>query len=81
MIMEDGMKNETRYKSLNIVNNDPRVDKAFDEGEDGIWIWLKKGWTADPMGAHDVHEWKAKDAVRVFKGIVPCTCDDCANRA
>jgi hypothetical protein len=70
-------KNQTRYKSLNVINDDPRINQAFDEGEDGIWVWLETGWTADPRGAHDIHEWKVRDVLRCYRAIVPCDCDSC----
>jgi hypothetical protein len=70
-------KNNTGFKTLDVVNNDPRVKEAFSEGEDGIWIWLVPGFTADPRGAHDVHEWNVRDAVRAYRCVVPCDCDAC----
>ncbi len=70
-------KNRTGFKSLNIVNDDPRVDQVFDEGDDGIWLWLKPGWTCDARGAHDGHEWKVRDLLRVYRQIEACDCDSC----
>ena len=70
-------KNKTRFKSLDIVNNDPRVTEVFDEGEDGIWLWLNTGWTADPRGAHDIHEWTVRDVLAAYRGVVACECDGC----
>ena len=70
-------KNKTRFKSLDVVNDDPRVTEVFDEGEDGIWIWLETGFTSDPRGAHDVHEWTVRDALRCYRKIQVCDCEQC----
>jgi hypothetical protein len=71
------MENKTRFKTLNIVNGDPRIKEVFDEGEDGIWMWLNPGFTCDPRGAHDGHEYTVRDLLRAYKGIQPCDCDQC----
>ena len=70
------MKNNTRFKSLNVVNNDPRVSEAFQD-DDGIWIWLHPGFTSDPYGAHDVHEYTVGVALEKYRRIEPCACDQC----
>lgn len=70
------MKNKTRFKSLDIVNDDPRVTEVFQD-EDGIWLWLNPGWTADPLSAHDIHENRVKDVLNRYRGIVVCDCDSC----
>lgn len=70
------MKNKTRFKSLDVVNDDARVTEVFQDS-DGIWLWLNPGWTADPRGAHDIHENRVSDVLRQYRGIEPCTCPDC----
>lgn len=45
------MKNRTRFKSLNVVNNDPRVDYVYQDS-DGIWLELNYGFKSagdDPV--------------------------------
>lgn len=73
-------KNETKYKTFNIVEKDPRVVKVFSEDADGFWMWLHPGWTADPRGAHDIHEMTVTVTMEAYKRIVPCTCDECKAR-
>lgn len=70
-------KNKTRFRSLDKFNEDPRVREIFDEGEDGIWMWVAPGFTADPRDAHDIHEWKVRDILRRARSIVPCDCPEC----
>lgn len=69
-------KNKTRFKSFDVVNADERVTEVFQD-DDGIWLWLNPGWTADPMGAHDIHEMTVRDVLSAYRGIVPCKCSDC----
>lgn len=60
-------KNETNYRSLDKIANDPRVEKIWDEGEDGIWIQLAPGFNWD--GYSCVHEWSVKDAIAAFSSV------------
>ena len=69
-------KNKTRFKSLDVVNDDPRVTEVFQDS-DGIWLWLNRGWTADPRDAHDIHEMRVRDVLAAYRGVVPCECDGC----
>lgn len=69
-------KNETKYKTFNVVEKDPRIAKVFHDS-DGFWMWLNPGWTADPLGAHDIHEQSVTVTMEAFKRIVPCSCDEC----
>lgn len=69
-------RNRTRYASLNIVNADPRVDHVFQD-EDGIWLFLNPGWTADPHDAHDIHEDTVRDVLAKYRRLQPCACDGC----
>ena len=74
-------KNKTGRKSLDVVNDDPRVTEVFSEGEDGYWLYLNPGWTCDPRGAHDGHEDTVKRLLDVYRAIEPCECADCKDRA
>ncbi len=74
-------KNKTRYKSLNIVNDDPRVTSLHSEDEDGLWLYLEPGWTCDPKGAHPGHEYTVTALLRVYRGIRRCECGSCIQRA
>lgn len=54
------------------------IAEEWDEGEDGYWIQLKKGWKweGDPIGAvHLIHEPTRKLAH--LEQIMPCDCEDC----
>lgn len=59
------IKNKTKYKSLDKIALDPRVVSIWDEGDDGLWIELAKGYNSD--GASCVHEWNVKDLIQAFK--------------
>lgn len=69
-------KNKTRFKSLDVVNDDPRVQEVFQDS-DGIWLWLvtDSHWTADPRDAHDIHEMTVRDVLARYRGLVPCPAD------
>lgn len=68
-------KNKTRFKSLNKIAQDPRVEEIWDEGSDGIWIALQKGFAWE--GVHCVHEWSVKDLLVSFRSVEPCNCEEC----
>lgn len=69
-------KNKTRFKSLDVVNADSRVREVYQDG-DGIWLDLEYGFTADPLGAHDIHEMRVRDVLSHYKMVEPCACDQC----
>ena len=73
------LKNQTRFKTLDVVNNDPRVQEVFQDS-DGIWLWLicGSGWTSERYGAHDIHEMTASEVLKRYRALVPCDCDTCA---
>lgn len=54
-------RNETRFKSLDKIAADPRVEKIFDEGPDGIWVWLRFPWRSESLQCSVLHEWSCKD--------------------
>jgi type IV secretory pathway ATPase VirB11/archaellum biosynthesis ATPase len=60
-------KNKTRYKTLDKLAKDPRVEEIWDEGANGIWVALVEGWNWD--GCSCVHEWSVRDVLSSFKGI------------
>jgi len=54
------------------------IQEEWNEGEDGHWIALKRGWKwdGDPVGAvHTIHEDTKKKARR--EGVLRCNCRDC----
>jgi hypothetical protein len=55
---------------------DPRVETAYRD-PDGCWIELHYGWTAEPKGAHGIHERQGRSALVKLRGVVPCSCDEC----
>ncbi len=71
-------KNKTQFKTLDVVNNDPRVAEVFLD-DDGFWLWLNSGWTCDPLDAHDGHEDTATALLRRYKSIQRCACDSCTS--
>lgn len=73
-------KNDTPFKSLDKIAADPRVELVFDEGDDGIWIWLNPGSLCGDTDTHCVHEWTVRDVIRSFRTVQPCDltgCDFC----
>lgn len=58
-------KNKTKYKVLDKIAADPRVKEIWDEGEDGLWLSLEKGYNNE--GASQIHEWSVKDLINAFK--------------
>jgi len=72
------LKNQTRFKSLDVINGDPRITSAHIEGplkDEGIWVWLEHGFTADPYGAHDIHEYTVGACLDAIRRIRPCEAD------
>lgn len=58
--------------------NPDKVTDAYVDS-DGAWIHLKRGWQFAPhTQCHIVHEDTVREAVRAFREIVPCNCEDCA---
>ena len=74
------MENKTPKTLTNLVMKHPnKVDYIGDErgSNNGYWIYLKPGWTADVGGAHHVHEFSVKECMSYFRGVVPCDCEQC----
>mgnify|MGYP001593161495 CR=1 FL=1 len=61
------MANETRFKSLDRLAADPRIETVFDEGENGLCAWLKPGWNVE--GCSSFRAWKVKDLLAEVKLI------------
>jgi hypothetical protein len=61
-------KNQTNYKELNQLAKDPRVVRIWDEGDDGLWVELAKGYNSE--GTSHIHEWSVKDLIRLFNDTV-----------
>jgi hypothetical protein len=62
-------KNKTRFKSLDVVNDDPRVSEVYQDN-DGFCLWLQPGWTCDPSGAHRmIYVDTVKAILQAYKAI------------
>lgn len=57
-------KNKTRYKTLNRIASNPKVEEIWDEGDDGLWISLNEGWNWE--GCSCVHEYTVKKLISSF---------------
>ena len=55
-----------------LIDNDPNVAKAWDEGSDGIWIDLVPGLLASATMTHTVHEWTITDCRESLRNLEPC---------
>jgi len=60
-------KNNTKHKALNRIASDPKVEQIWDEGDDGLWISLNKGWNRE--GCSCVHEWSVKKLISSFESV------------
>jgi len=57
-------KNKTKYKTLNRIASNPKVEEIWDEGDDGLWISLSEGWNRE--GCSSVHEYTVKKLISSF---------------
>ena len=44
-------KNQTRYASLDRIAADPRIERIWDEGPNGIWADLAPGYNVEGIGS------------------------------
>jgi hypothetical protein len=65
------------FKTIERLKKDNRIEDAWDEGEDGYWAILKRGFVDKESGAHALHESTAKSILFRIRYIAPCTCQDC----
>lgn len=63
-------RNKTRFKSLNRLAAHEAVEEIWDEGDDGLWLSLNKGWYLGG-GAYTtcIHEHNVKNMIEQFKLI------------
>jgi hypothetical protein len=71
-------RNQTICRSLDIVNSDARVNQVFHD-VDGYWLWLEPGYTCNELDAHDGHADTVREILSLYRGIVECGCEDCAD--
>lgn len=61
-----------------LKNNSKVADVDVDQ--DGYFVYLKNGWTIDPVGGcHCYCEDTIKGAYDKLKSVVKCSCNDCKN--
>jgi len=58
--------------------NPSLIEKYWNEGSDGYWVALRKGWICTWSGTHCIHEGTVKDVLAAFKDIAPCNCTECS---
>jgi len=51
--------------------------KGITQENDGYWIYLKPGWTADQHGPHHIHEYTVAECLKKFRHVEKCLCADC----
>lgn len=56
---------------------DPRVDEAWDEGDDGLWVSLRAGWKWGGGDTHFLHERSVGALRREMKNVKRCFCLEC----
>jgi len=64
-------------KTVERIKADPRVSDIWNEGEDGWWVLLKRGFVCGNSQAHAVHEFTIKSLRATLKTVKPCYCVDC----
>lgn len=64
-------------KQLASIMLDPRVESAWDEGEDGLWFSLKPGFRIRIQDTHFAHEQTVGELRAKLREIEPCNCQDC----
>lgn len=60
-------KNQTKYAALDVFENDDRILLIEDEGEDGLWADLAKGYSCD--GCSSLHEPTPKRLIDAARSI------------
>lgn len=63
------------------IQADPRVSDVSIEGPDGVFVYLKPGYSSDNPGEHAIHGNTLTTALRDLKLVQPCTCQDCGPTA
>lgn len=61
------LKNRTRYKTLNKLAEDPRVEEIWDEDRDGLWASLVPGYNWD--GCSCIHESTAAELIDAMRYV------------
>mgnify|MGYP000636471119 CR=1 FL=1 len=57
-----------------------KIESISYEEEDGVWIYLKKGWINPKLETHSIHEWELMDILSDLKDIEKCECSDCLEK-
>jgi len=53
------------------ILKDPRVIKVWDEGSDGVWASLKRGYISPSTETSMCHEWAWKDLLADLDSVIP----------
>jgi len=72
-----GKLNQQKMTIIERIKADPRTSEVWNEGEDGWWVMLKKGYICGESDTHAVHEWTLLSLLRSFRSVKPCQCTDC----
>lgn len=56
-------------RGLDKIRKDPRVDEVIDEGDDGIWIYLKNGYYNHESGTKCIHEHTIQKCIEEMSNI------------
>lgn len=72
-------RNTTGRKTLDVFNNDVRIDSIWSEKSsgDGYWAGSARGFYFPSMECHTAHEDTVSELYEVLKTVAVCTCDDC----
>lgn len=76
-----GNVNTTGLKTLDKIGLDQRCERIDDERstEDGIWAYTVDGWCNGDEGSHIIHEDTAKEVLRAWQSVAPCSCEGCTS--
>jgi len=68
------IKNKTRYKTLDLVARDFRVEEIWEESWNDIWVSLKEGYICGENKTSCLHVFETKAPVKetiwAWKGII-----------
>lgn len=72
---------KTKWKTINRLSDKytDRINDISDERpENGIWIYLKKGYCMEGSdGRHSVHERTVSEVAKALRHTQECGCRDC----
>lgn len=73
------MKNNTKMRVAKKYAH--MLDEIYQEKNNGLWAYSKKGYMFKSMLSHTAHEYNQKELYKIIQTLVPCDCRDCTDNA